>query len=69
MTKSWPELAEELSRKALDVINDRAFKFGEGQLSAREMNLIASAVYDTVTGLIPWEDARIIQEVADETDQ
>lgn len=66
-SKSWPELTEELARKALDVVYDRAHRMSEGELSAREMSLIASAVYDTITGLVPWDDANIIAAIAEET--
>ena len=61
--KSWPELGSELGRKGLDVISAAASKLEDGEISERELWLIADAVYDCMAGIAPWDDANVIYAV------
>jgi len=62
-TREWPELGEELGRKALDVVADRVSRMDDKELSERELWLIADAVYDTIAGLASWEDANVVYTI------
>lgn len=61
--KSWPELGEELGRKAIDVVSIAASKNANGEVTDRELWLICDAVYDCITGLASWEDANLVYQV------
>lgn len=61
--KTWPELGEELGRKALDVISVNASKLANSEITEREMWLICDAVYDCMTGLTTWEDANVVYAI------
>ena len=61
--KEWPELAEELGRKAIENLNGYMTKFEAGEISQRELWLVSDAIYDTITGLASWEDAKIIYAI------
>lgn len=64
MTSKWPELQEELSRKALEVLNKRVHEhLVEAKLSERELRLVVDSVYDTISGLVPWDVAEIVYAV------
>ncbi len=66
----WATHQEELSRKVLTVLEDRVHKhLVEGLIDAQEMRWIADALYDTVSGLVPWEVADTIAQVQKELDK
>lgn len=64
--KTWPELGQELARKAVEVLHDRLFKHSDGQISTATMFEIADALYDSVAGLVDWEVADMIYAVRNE---
>lgn len=60
----WPELQEELARKALEVLGQRVHQhFIEATLSKRELRLVVDSIYDTISGLVPWEVANLVYDV------
>lgn len=64
MTKTWFELQDELARKALEVMDARLHQhLVTGEISKREMWLITDTVYDTISGLVPWETADLIYAI------
>lgn len=60
---TYPQFAEEVGRKALDVMAASAMKLDEGSITERELWLIADAVYDTISGLASREDQNIVYAV------
>lgn len=52
--RSWPELGEELSRKALETVEQALHAhLVEGDMTDRELRLVVDAVCDTIQGLVP----------------
>lgn len=64
--KSWPELSEELSRKCMDVLVRRAHDLEQGEITKEQFFVAADAIYDTVSGLVPWDVADVIAQVRKE---
>lgn len=65
--RTWPELSEELSRKALDVVTDCVHRYlVEKTMTKGELKAATDAVYNTITGLADWNAARIIEKVQKE---
>lgn len=66
----WATHQNELARKVVDVINDRLYRHAAGtdesSISERELGLIADALYDTITGLVPWDVADMIAQIRKE---
>lgn len=54
-TRSWPELGEELGRKALDVMETTLVRYQDGELSREEVILVVNTIFDTISGLAKWE--------------
>ena len=64
MSKEWPELQEELARKALEVLDQRVHQhLVEAKLTERELRLVVDSVYDTISGLVPWEVSNLVYAV------
>ena len=62
--KSWPELQEELARKVIDVLNDRVHMATvTGTITSNELRLVSDALYDAVSGLVPWDIANLVYQV------
>lgn len=69
MSKEWPELQEELARKALEVLDQRVHQhLVEAKLSERELRLVVDSLYDTISGLVPWEVANLLYSVRTDLD-
>lgn len=64
--KTWPELGEELGRKVIDVLHDRLWELNQGKITDKEMLLIANSLYDSISGLVPWDVANIVYSVREE---
>lgn len=51
--RSWPELGEELARKALETLQEALHKhLVEGTMSERELRIVVDTITDTTMGLI-----------------
>jgi hypothetical protein len=61
--QSWPELGAELGRKSLETVDRFLHLYNEGKLSERELWIVCDAVYDCMSGLAPWEDAKVIYAI------
>ena len=59
----WPEHSQELGRKSLDQIDKWARNFSKGKITARELYLITSAIYDATSGLMKLDDSEVIAAV------
>lgn len=59
----FPSSMEELGRKAIDVLSASIAKNAAGEVSDRELMLVAGALYDTVSGLVDWDEADVIAKV------
>lgn len=67
--RKWPELSEELSRKALDVVHDCVHRYlVDKTMTKAELKAATDAVYNTITGLADWQAARLIEAVQKELD-
>jgi hypothetical protein len=62
-SESWPEMASELSRKALEALDEAAFKNAEHALTDNEFRLIIDAIVDVTQGLVPYEVTDLILKV------
>jgi len=59
--REWPTHSEELSRKVIGTLADSIHACHvDHKYDERVLRFIASALYDTVSGLVPWECADII---------
>lgn len=65
-SNEWPELSEELGRKALEALSDRLHVCDQGEISPRELRIALDAIYDVIAGLAPWEDTNAIYDVIKE---
>lgn len=59
----WPELQQELGRKSLDQIDKWSRNFAKGKITARELYLISTALYDATSGLMKLNDSEVIAAV------
>lgn len=65
----WPEMQEELARKALEVLDQRVHQhLVEATLSERELRLVVDSIYDTISGLVPWDVANLVYGVRKDLD-
>jgi hypothetical protein len=63
-TDNWPTFGEELARKALDVVHVATHDhLIEGTISERELRLIVDAVFNTISGLAPWDVSDLIYKI------
>lgn len=66
-TNEWPSHSEELSRKALTVLEKGIHDhLVEGTLTERELRLVVDTLVDTVQGLVPHEVTDTIYRVRKE---
>lgn len=59
----FPSFNEELGRKAITVVGDLTAKNAAGEITDREFRIAVGAVYDSISGLVPWEEADVISAV------
>jgi hypothetical protein len=52
-TDDWPTLGEELARKSLALIEKRLAQQQRGQITRRELWLVADALSEVMQGLAP----------------
>lgn len=57
---------EEITRKALGTLADAQLRHQDGQISARDLWLVADTIYDTVSGLVDWDIAQLIYSARQE---
>jgi len=60
-------VGNELRRKFLDSVANLEARYSNGSITDREFYVAFMAVYDTVTGLVPWELANDMLEGAKAT--
>lgn len=61
--RSWPEMGEELGRKALEGLDRRIAQHAHGTISDRELWLAVDSLYDAITGLVDWDVANVLYQV------
>lgn len=67
--RTWPELSEELSRKALTVMDDAIHRhLVDGDLTRRELRLVTDAVVDCISGLVPTDVLNAVYSVRKDLD-
>lgn len=62
----WNEFQSELSRKALDVLNTKLAAFDRGEVDKPQLRLIVDCLFDTISGLAPWDVTDAIYAVRKE---
>ena len=62
----WPSHTEELGRQGLTALEDHLQRHQAGKITILELFLVVSALYDTVAGLVPKDDADTIAAVHQE---
>lgn len=62
----WPTFAEELGRKSLTVVEKWMKAHEAGKITRKELFILVSGVYDTISGLAPKADANVIANVFEE---
>jgi hypothetical protein len=67
--RSWPELQEELSRKALETLQGAMHRFDEGELDKAGLILVVNTIVDTIQGLVPWDVTDTIYAVRKELEK
>ena len=65
-SRGWPELQEELARKAIETVQRFDHLHSAGTISDETFYHVADAIYDCITGLAPWDVANIIYAVRQE---
>jgi hypothetical protein len=53
--RSWPELQEELARKALETLQQALHQVDEGELSEDQLLIVVNTLVETIQGLVPWD--------------
>jgi hypothetical protein len=66
MTGSWPELGEELARKAMERISNDVGRYQDGELQAGRVYITADVLADVTQGLIDNETWQTIYAVRQE---
>ena len=63
MSKTYPEFAEELGRKALDKVAHLSQLLADGKITEREMWLCCDAIYDCMSGIADWDDSHAVYAI------
>jgi hypothetical protein len=66
---SWPELGEELARKALDTLADALARHEMELITDRELDIVVNTITDTTMGLIPKDVTNTIYAVRKELEK
>ncbi|MBO6511716.1 MAG: hypothetical protein JJ979_25080 [Roseibium sp.] len=64
--KTWPELGEELARKAFDLATAKVAELERGEISQEQAFASIDAAYEICLGIIPMPDADLIYEIRKE---
>jgi hypothetical protein len=62
----WATLGDELSRKAMSVLEERAVRNAEGKLSDGDLKVVIDVICDLTSGLIPWSDWQVLYDAQKE---
>lgn len=62
-TREWPEMGEELARKATETLHASIHANGEGSLSDRELWIVTGTILDLIQGLAPAETTNVVNQV------
>ncbi|MBA8881632.1 hypothetical protein [Phyllobacterium myrsinacearum] len=65
----WPSFAQELGRKSLETVETWVKRYNARKITARELFILVSAIYDSVSGLVPRDDLDVIGAVHEELRQ
>jgi hypothetical protein len=65
----WPEHSAELGRKGMKALADYMQKHVDGRITTRELYIVTSVLWDTMSGLAPEADLRLIEAVNEEIRQ
>lgn len=68
-TQDWATIAEELGRKGLGALKKWVDRYQAGKITARELFIVSDALFDTMSGLAPWEDTDIVAAINDDLRQ
>lgn len=64
MATDWPELSDELARKAIETTHALVHKhLVEAEIDEKQLRVAVDAIYDIVSGLVPWDIANMIYAV------
>jgi hypothetical protein len=63
----WASHSDELSRKVLTVLESRVHEcVVDGKYDETTLRLIVDSLYDTVSGLVPWDCLDVINTISKE---
>ncbi|SER27930.1 hypothetical protein SAMN05216548_11477 [Faunimonas pinastri] len=63
---SWEDIQGELSRKVVEALAERVHQHEQGKITDRELYLVVNSLFDTVSGLVPWDLTDTIYNVRKE---
>ena len=66
--KTWSEISKEIARKAIDTVSDLVFKADNNEIDRKQLSVAVGAVYDTISGLVPWDIAELIYNIKKDVD-
>ena len=52
-TDNWPSFSEEIGRKSLETVERWMAAHNAGKITRRELFILVSGIYDTISGLAP----------------
>jgi hypothetical protein len=67
VSDEWPTMQSELSRKALDTLDRLTERFAIGEIDKTALRIGIDTLYDTISGLVPWDIADLVYRVRTET--
>lgn len=65
----WPTHRAELGRKGMQVLEKYMRKHIDGRISSRELYIVCDVLWDSLSGLAPEPDLRLIETVHEEIRQ
>jgi hypothetical protein len=60
MERSWPELSDELARKAIESLEHAWDAYSRAQITKQTLDQILRYQIDTIQGLVPYEITNIL---------
>jgi hypothetical protein len=65
----WPSFGQELGRKGLQTLQEWVQRVEIGTATKRDLYIVCKVLFDTMSGLAPWEDTDIVGAVHEELRQ
>lgn len=60
---AWDDIQAELSRKAIETVSDLTCRHAVGDLTDGELITGINAIFDTISGLAPWDVTDLIYKI------